>query len=124
MRKILCALALSLLSSLAHAQTIGAHLGTAHWQPGLNNTNPGIYYVSENGITVGGYYNSYRKPTFYAGLTIQEGNFGLSLVGATGYKERTGWTITPILSPSYKLGYVRLSLPNLQGVHLSVEGEF
>jgi hypothetical protein len=41
--------------------TVSAHVGVS----GLNNINPGVGYDLTDNVRVGGFYNSYRKPSAY-----------------------------------------------------------
>ena len=51
------------------AETIGAHVGSWHSEPGYNNVNPGLYLRTDSGATVGAYRNSIRRVSTYAGWT-------------------------------------------------------
>lgn len=42
--------------------TVSAHVGVS----GLNNVNPGVGYDVTDNLRIGGFYNSYRKPSAYA----------------------------------------------------------
>jgi hypothetical protein len=67
---------------------IGFHLFSAHIpNPAqLNNVNPGIYIVSQEGYTAGGYKNSYNKPSFYLGkATDLTPTIQATLTLTTGY---------------------------------------
>ena len=63
-------LAIALAASQAVAEdagtwtihTVSAHIGVS----GLNNVNPGAGYNLTRHIRVGGFYNSYEKPSLYA----------------------------------------------------------
>ena len=92
-------LALAGSSLPASALEIGSHLGSYHTNPDAcrevknrvcNNTNPGAYVIADDGWMVGGYYNSVRRPTVYAGRQwglISHGrlSFEAAAVVATGY---------------------------------------
>lgn len=106
------------LSCSGYAATFGTHIGSAHY-PGAsyqNNFNPGIYVRSDDGITVGTYYNTLRRTSVYAGYTYQYGPLGLMGGLVTGYQPKLidgvtygqGKTLTPMLALS-------LSLPPLGG---------
>lgn len=114
----------AVLVNVCHAQ-VGVHVYTAHFTAHeLQNVNVGAYYIAPNGTTVGIYRNSYDRPSAYAGYTWQAGRWGMMVGAATGYNgvcPRVCKTITPMLVPSVKVGLFRLSIPNLQGVHVSVE---
>ena len=69
MKRIALILAL-VLSGMAHAGTLGLHIGSQHFPAQqYNNFNPGAYYIHDNGATVGTYYNSERRQSVYAGWT-------------------------------------------------------
>lgn len=91
--------ACAVLSEARAETTIGAHIGSWHSEPGYNNVNPGLYVV-HNGWTVGGYRNSIRKDSFYAGYTFQYamGRVIPSLTAGaiTGYRTSPA----PLLAPS------------------------
>jgi hypothetical protein len=93
---------------------------------GLNGVNPGVYYTGVNQWTIGTYLNSYKKETVYVARMWETDSkmFALSAGLATGYAgvcRAVCNALTPIIAPSMKLGPVRLTVPNLQGVHLSLE---
>ena len=118
----------------ARAETsIGIHIGSQHDKAGFNNFNPGVY-VNHNGYTLGTYYNSERKQSYYAGYTFESAPFYGSLRGAltvggiTGYG-RPMFLAVPSISASNPVlgGRTRLSLAvktNRDGanaLHLSQE---
>ena len=95
-----CAAALALLAPCARADTVGLHLVSVHMPAHeFNNFNPGIYYRNDDGWTAGGYYNSLRKASVYAGYTWQYRALGLTVGGATGYQ----YALQPLLVPSLRL---------------------
>ena len=66
-RTTLVGLGLLLCASASSAGTLGLHLGSQHYPAkNFNNLNPGAYYISDDGWTVGTYYNSVRKQSVYA----------------------------------------------------------
>ena len=109
---------LAFLGSAAHAATFGVHLGSAHFPGGSyqNNFNPGVYVRTDDGITVGAYYNTLRRASVYAGYTFEYGPLGLLGGVVTGYQPKLidgvsygqGKTLTPMVALS-------LSLPPLGG---------
>ena len=119
----------------ARAETsIGIHIGSQHDKAGFNNFNPGVY-VNHNGYTLGTYYNSERKQSYYAGYTAQGElvrglNWGLTIGAITGY---AALKVAPLVVPSVSYhnnllgGRTRLSLAvktNRDGanaLHLSQE---
>jgi hypothetical protein len=91
---------LVLLAPCARADTVGLHLASVHMPAqDFNNFNPGIYYRNDAGWTAGGYYNSLRKVSVYAGYTWQYRALGLTVGGATGYEV----PVQPLLVPSLRL---------------------
>ena len=137
MIKILCAVFVMFIISGCHAHTVGVHLGSVHstkyqnngetW----NNTNPGVYVRTDTNWVVGGYYNSMRKPTIYAGKVwpiYQAGNLKLDLTTglATGYR----FAVVPLVSPSVKFDGLPFRLHYIPGIggphvlHISYERKF
>ncbi len=89
-------------ASPAHGQTIGTHLASHHSPDrGYNNTNPGMYLRTTDGLTVGMYKNSEYRYSFYAGRTYEAEYRGwladLTLGGVTGYKSSP---LLPMVVPS------------------------
>lgn len=101
------------LSCSAQAATFGVHLGSAHYPKGSyqNNFNPGMYVRTDDGITVGAYYNTLRRTSVYAGYTFEYGPVGLLGGLVTGYQPKLidsvnygqGKTLTPMLAMSLRL---------------------
>ena len=89
MKQATVAIAL-LLATAAHAQTFGLHLASVHIpaRPDQNNFNPGFYLKTEDGLTVGVYHNTLRRPSIYFGMTAESGPFALTLGVTTGYQRR------------------------------------
>jgi hypothetical protein len=119
---------------------IGLHVGSVHTDnstgQSLNGFNPGIYLEHTSGITVGTYYNSLRRASYYVGYNYRMAPiYGVTpsvlVGGVTGYTTSPTWAIVPSLS--YNMGdgvAVRLSyLPKVeatkvQTLHLSLEKRF
>lgn len=132
-RLIVVLVLLAVLSSVVEAHTVGVHVGSHHFpNEGRNNFNPGAYVKLDNGVTFGGYHNTIRKATFYAGYSLEYDTLGVSFLAATGYKELTGRVVTPMIVPSVKLPSVWGVSPRLAYIpkaekakshvlHLSVE---
>jgi hypothetical protein len=135
------AAAVLMAASVAQAQTFGVHLGSVHVPAkSLNSFNPGAYVRMHNGFTAGGYLNSYRKFSAYAGWTwtlAESGPWSLDVTAAlaSGYpKGRVVAGLRPIVMPSVAYGddwRVRVAYgPRVdpkRGVHLvhfSVERSF
>lgn len=94
------AAALALLAPCARADTVGLHLVSVHSpQRHFNNTNPGLYYRSDDGWTAGGYHNSLRRFSAYAGYTWQYEALGLTTGAVTGYQD----TVQLLLVPSLRV---------------------
>lgn len=101
MKRIALTLALA-LAGMAHADTLGFHLGSHHFPTRqFNNLNPGIYYIHSSGATVGTYYNSERRQSVYAGWTWDYGPWRLQAGAITGYRR----AVMPLVAPSVALGY-------------------
>ena len=89
----------------ARAQTIGAHLGSWHSEPGYNTANPGLYLRTAGGWTLGGYRNSVRRDSTYAGWTggveLATGlRAELTLGAITGYPAAA---VLPLAAPSLRI---------------------
>lgn len=94
-----------LLAGTAQAQTtIGLHLVSAHVprHDYQHNFNPGIYVLTEDGLTLGVYRNTLNRASVYAGLTIEQGPFALTLGVTTGYQKH--WTHVRCTDPSMDKG--------------------
>lgn len=97
----------------AQAATFGIHAGSSHFPGGSyqNNFNPGVYLRTDDGITVGTYYNTLRRVSFYAGYTFEYGPVGVLGGLITGYQPKLinglsygqGKALTPMLAASLKL---------------------
>ena len=97
----------------AQAATFGIHAGSAHFPGGSyqNNFNPGVYLRTDDGITIGTYYNTLRRVSFYAGYTFEYGPVGVLGGLITGYQPKLidglsygqGKALTPMLAASLKL---------------------
>lgn len=88
-----------MLSTLT-ACAVGLHLATYHADrsAGYNETNGGTY-VQCDGWTAGHYRNSERKDSTYAGYTVSNYRFALTLGLVSGYDRG----LTPMLIPSARL---------------------
>ncbi len=94
------AAALALLAPAARADTVGLHLASAHVpQRHFNNTNPGLYWRSDEGWTAGGYRNSLSRTSAYAGYTWEYHALGLTAGAVTGYQH----SVQAMLVPSLRL---------------------
>ena len=99
---MVCAV-LGTAGTLAHAGTLGVHIGSQHFPAQqYNNFNPGAYYIHDNGATVGTYYNSERRQSVYAGWTWDSGPWRLQVGAITGYERRA---VLPLIAPSVAVGY-------------------
>ncbi|KNZ33325.1 MAG: hypothetical protein AD742_06980 [Methylibium sp. NZG] len=91
---------MALLAPCAHADTVGLHLASVHVpQRQFNNVNPGLYYRSDAGWTVGGYRNSLRRTSVYGGYTLEYGPLALTAGAVTGYQD----AVQAMLVPSLRL---------------------
>lgn len=115
---------------------IGAHIASAHFEPGYNNANLGVYAKDDvSGLTVGYVRNSYRRDSFYVAKTWEttDKRFALTAGAITGYPAAK---VSPLLVPSYRQDMgdgwaARISyLPkppkygSSDALHLSVERSF
>ena len=99
--KRIATLLLLALAGWAQAGTLGLHIGSQHYPAkDFNNANPGVYYISDQGWTVGTYYNSERKQSVYAGKSWDFGPFRLQAGLITGYSR----PVLPLVAPSVSLG--------------------
>lgn len=76
------------VASPVQADTIGVHVGSYHFSGyKFNNFNPGVYWRGDSGFTLGGYRNSYKRNSLYAGWTFEDESkrFSLTLGAVTGY---------------------------------------
>ena len=100
LRLLLLAAATFTLAPSAWASTIGLHLASHHIPAkNYNNSNPGIYYRTSEGWTVGDYRNSLRRNSFYAGYTWKFGALDVTTAAVTGYFHK----VQPLLVPSLSL---------------------
>ena len=76
---------------------VGVHTLTRHDPShGANDINPGVYLITDKGWTVGTYYNSHFRQTFYAGYTTPEWyRFRLTASFNTGYNALPTATVVP-----------------------------
>ncbi|WP_280152956.1 hypothetical protein [Piscinibacter sp. XHJ-5] len=84
----------------ASAGTVGVHLGSVHFPARhFNNVNPGLYWRSDAGWTLGAYRNSLDRTSAYAGYSWQWRALALTAGGVTGYAD----DVQPLLVPSVAL---------------------
>lgn len=106
----LFAAAAVLLAPCALAGTIGLHIGSHHMpSKNYNNSNPGLYYRTDEGWTAGFYRNSLRKDSVYAGYTWKFGALDVTTAGVTGYFNK----VQPLLVPSVSLFTYRGITPRI-----------
>lgn len=93
---------------------VGLHTISYHDpQGGANNLNPGVYAHTDKGYVVGTYYNSWQKPSVYAGWQTPEWyRTSLAFVAVTGYTQ----PVTFIAIPSVRL------YTNNAGMSVSLSG--
>ena len=109
----------------ASAQTIGAHTISAHSRGGMNNFNPGAFIRTPDGYTVGGYWNSQRRLSLYAGRSFTLTSHGtlsadITLGAITGYRAAD---VLPLAVPSVAWRYAPRSALRLAVVPpLPIEG--
>lgn len=112
---------------------IGMHMGTIHSTDNFNDFNPGLYAKNEAGVTVGSFYNSERRQSFYGGWTWSpHKNFDITFGGITGYKAAT---VQPLVLPTVhfevakdvraRIGYVpKFHTNGAHAVHFMLEYRF
>lgn len=119
---------------------IGLHLGSTHLGndtgQSLNNINPGGYVQLNSGFTFGGYHNSIRQNSYYAGYTYRfpsAGPFTFSLMagGISGYGKDIYPAVVPSLSlkvashTELRLTYIpKIPITQVHTLHISVERRF
>lgn len=114
MRRFFLAFVFATIGSTAVAQAIiGVHVATAHFAPGYNDSNPGLYARLANGLTIGTYYNSERRTSTYVGITCTDlyKSVDVSVLVLTGYRTDP----LPAIVPSK-----RIDLDNRFGVRISL----
>jgi hypothetical protein len=80
---------------------IGLHLESVHDRQGLNDFNPGIYAIAENGATLGVYKNSVNKTSMYVGQTFKPyGTLRITAGVISGYHNE----VKPFAIPSVDVG--------------------
>jgi len=105
MKKLLAILllipSLSFAFDIGSVETVGVHTLTRHDPSyGANDFNLGFYAQTDKGYIAGGYFNSIRKMSYYAGWTSPEWNrLNVSFVGVTGYFK----PVTFVAVPSVRL---------------------
>lgn len=65
---------------IAALLVVGAHLATAHSQPGFEGVNPGLY-VQAGAVSGGVYRNSHARTSVWAGYSVHSRRLDLGLVG-------------------------------------------
>lgn len=129
-------LALTLLPKSCSADTLGLHVGSQHFPArNYNNFNPGAYYRWDSGWTVGGYYNSVRRFSFYFGRQWDYGltpglSANLTAGAVTGYADKLRPLLVPSFTfgdfsgPKFRLAYLpRVEKGGAAVVHVAVEWE-
>ena len=113
----LLAVVLASCGAPAHAVSYGVHTVSIHSERNtgvgaFNNINPGAYVRLDNGLTFGGYYNSERRVTTYAGFThtlskVGLPNASLSWLAVTGYGGvKFGPVPSYLVTPHLRIGFV------------------
>lgn len=104
---------------------IGIDLGTLHDHPqGLCNLNPGIYWITDSGLTAGLVRNSECRLGAWGGFTRSAWVFSVTVGAVAGYRSAP---VLPLLVPSVTVDRFRITyLPRYTGsqsggIHLSVE---
>ncbi|MDT8998343.1 hypothetical protein RQP53_03525 [Paucibacter sp. APW11] len=80
---------------------IGIQLLSLHAGGGdLRTLTPGAYVQLESGATAGVYLNSHGRRSVFAGWTLEQGRWALTVGGVSGYPKAPA---IPMLVPSYRL---------------------
>jgi hypothetical protein len=96
---------------------IGLHLASVHGRDGYNDMNPGLYVQTECGIVVGGFYNSYRKPSVQIGWRGEPEHLPVFIEAGvvTGYP---GHDVAVYAMGGLRLGPVRIGVvPHVPGLN-------
>ena len=104
------------------------HHTADHIRQGYNNNNfgGGYEYTHDTGlgVQVGGYYNSFYKPTVFAGVHYEYEVFkdfttSASLSGATGYLEAKGYPVIPmaLIGVQYKWFRIVTNMPFAEAIN-------
>lgn len=98
--------------SLCATVAIGLHLATAHFSPGYESFNPGVYAVCDapvvGPVVAGAYRNSEGRGSAYVGKVFALGQMQIVVGAVTGYQRQP---VLPLLVPSLLLwDHVRLSV--------------
>lgn len=124
----------------ADGDVVGLHLLSPHSDSGFETvTPPGICYRMANGMQAGvyrnSYRNSYRDTSVYGGCVWsldQAGHFGVLLGAASGYKEASGLSVVPIVTPQVGVElmpglwaraawFIAAGAQDAQALHISLE---
>lgn len=103
MRRFFIAFFLLLASITVNAADFGLHLGSVHIPgAGMNNFNPGAYIITDDGWTLGTYFNSERHQSVYTGRTFnykinRDWSAQLAIGIITGYEAHD---VLPLVAPS------------------------
>jgi len=139
---LLCLIGASAMASpLGEIDAVGVHLVSRHApDPGVNNVNLGAYVRTSQGWTAGTYWNTYNRPTVYAGWTTPEWyRLSATVAVGTGYEKHQAPQLERGLSllvaptvrlfsiqqTDFKLVYVpKINHDNLEVYHLIAERSF
>lgn len=114
MKKLFIAAAITMASLAVNAGELIVHIGSQHTEKqyefdaggvrNINNSNRGIGYRTDDGLTVGYYYNSYYANTVYVTQEFMYNkNVGVVLGAATGYRQASGLAVTPMVAALGKI---------------------
>jgi hypothetical protein len=99
------------LSFSASADQIVSGFVSRHTAPGFNESNHGIGYRTDDGVTVGVYRNSLYRTSVYVSKEFDVASRGPFTVGygvglATGYK----YAVIPLAYPTVRVKFDRVTL--------------
>ena len=135
LRVILLTLGLATLATQyprqAHAATLGLDLYSHHTSGRTyESNNPGVYVVLDNGFGAGVLRNSLGQTSVHVDYTMCGGSASdlvqpcVTAGAITGYQMIDNQNVRPMVVPSLRIGFVRLSgvaSRRCVGVHFSLE---
>jgi hypothetical protein len=74
---------------LVASVVVGVHMASIHApaHDGQNNTNPGLYFRSDSGVTAGFYRNTHRRTSVYLGRNFKFGPLDVGVGVVSGYQK-------------------------------------
>lgn len=113
MKKLLTSICLSTLAFAASSGELIVHTASAHTvkeytlddvSKKINNSNIGLGYRTDDGVSIGMYRNSYNFNTVYLTQEFMYNEYLGIIVGfVSGYETATGKLITPMVASTLKI---------------------